>query len=108
MPEYTLSHSGDTITSEQIFKTKATSNYHMYDLYISIYNAEGVEVFKTATHSDYASTYELKFGKTGAAVAIWGDLDKLDPANYEYTAKIYVQSGTGDRPVLWEGKYVAG
>jgi hypothetical protein len=107
VPEYTVSHTGDTINKDQIYKTKITSNYHLYDIYVSIYNADGVEVFKTATHSDYASEYELKFLSAGVGMAAWGDLDKLDPANYEYTAKIYVQSGTGDRPVLWEGKYVA-
>jgi hypothetical protein len=35
---------------------------------------------------------------------IWGDLEKLDPANYDYTVKIYAQLGTGERPTLWEGK----
>ena len=107
MPEYTISHSGETITKEQIYKTKITSNYHIYDIYCSIYNADGVEVFKTATDSDYASEYELKFGESGAAVMNWGDLEKLDPAKYAYTVKIYCQSGTGERPTLWEGKLVA-
>ena len=105
-PEYTCSHSGDTITKEQIYKTKITSNYHLYDIYVSIYNADGVEVFKTATHSDYASEYELKFLPTGLGIATWGSWDNLDPANYEYTVKIYAQSGTGERPTLWEGKLV--
>ena len=106
VPEYTCTHSGDTITKDQIYRTKIRSNYHIYDIYCSIYNADGVEVFKTATHSDYASKYELKFGKVGDAVAIWGDLEDVDPANYEYTVKIYCQSGTGERPALWEGKLV--
>ena len=108
VPEYTISHSGESITIDQIYKTTITSNYHLYDIYVSVYNADGVEVFKTATHSDYASEYELKFGKVGANVATWGKLENLDPANYEYTVKIYAQSGTGERPTLWEGKLVAG
>ena len=107
VPEYTISHTGDTISMSQVYKTKITSNYHLYDIYVSIYNKDGVEVFKTATHSDYASEYELKFMKQGLNVATWGKSDTLDPANYEYTVKIYVQSGTGDRPTLWEGKLVA-
>lgn len=107
MPEYTISHSGDTITADQIYATKISSNYHLYDIYCSIYNADGVEVFKTATHSDYASEYELKFGKAGVAVMNWGDLADVDPAKYEYTVKIYCQSGTGERPTLWEGKLIA-
>ena len=107
VPEYTISHTGETITKDQLYATKITSNYHLYDIYCSIYNADGVEVFKTATDSDYASEYELKFGKVGAAVMTWGDLEKLDPAKYAYTVKIYCQSGTGERPTLWEGKLVA-
>jgi hypothetical protein len=107
MPEYKCTHTGETISLEQIFKTKISSNYHLYDIYVSIYNADGIEVFKTARHSDYASEYELKFLKTGLGVATWGDLDSLDPEKYEYTVKIYAQSGTGERPVLWEGKLAA-
>ena len=107
-PEYTISHSGETITIDELYKTKITNNYHLYDIYFSIYNADGVEVFKTAVDSDYACEYELKFLKNGVSVMTWGDLDKLDPAKYEYTVKIYCQSGTGERPTLWEGKLIAG
>ena len=107
-PEYSCSQSGETITVDQLFKTKVTSNYHIYDIYASIYNANGVEVAKIATHNDGANVMEMKFAKVGLTSVIWGDLDKLDPANYEYTVKIYMQSGTGDRPTLWEGKLAAG
>ena len=103
-PEYKISHTGDTISLSQLYKTKVTSNYHIYDIYCSVYNADGVEVFKTATHNDGAYVLEQKFAKTGLTCATWGDAADLDPANYEYTVKIYMQSGTGDRPTLWEGK----
>ena len=107
MPTIGCSHTGDTISVEQIFKTKISSNYHLYDIYCSIYNAEGVEVAKIATHNDYASNYELKFLNTGIQSVIWGDLESLDPATYEYTVKIYAQQATGQRPTLWEGKLAA-
>ena len=107
MPTIQCSHTGDTISVEQIFNTKISSNYHLYDIYCSIYNADGVEVAKVATHNDYASNYELKFMNTGIQSVIWGDLESLDPAAYEYTVKIYAQQATGQRPVIWEGKLAA-
>ena len=106
MPTIECSHTGETISVDQIFNTKITSNYHLYDIYVSIYNADGVEVAKIATHNDYASNYELKFMRTGIQSVIWGDLETLDPATYEYTVKIYAQQATGQRPTLWEGKLV--
>ena len=107
VPEYNCKISGDSITLDKLFSTKISSNYHIYDIYFSIYNADGVEVAKVATHNAGASDYELKFQKNGETSMIWGNLDKLDPANYEYTVKVYVQSGTGERPTLWEGKLAA-
>ena len=106
-PTIGCSHTGDTISLDQIFNTKISSNYHLYDIYVSIYNADGVEVAKVATHNDYASNYELKFMNTGIQSVIWGDLESLDPAAYEYTVKIYAQQATGQRPTLWEGKLAA-
>ena len=100
-------HNGDTISLTQLFETWVRCNYHIYDIYASIYNANGVEVAKIVTHNKSASTYELKFVNSGVQSMIWGDLEKLDPANYDYTVKIYAQLGTGERPTLWEGKLVA-
>ena len=100
-------HTGDTISLEQLWGTTVKCNYHIYDIYCSIYNADGVEVAKVATHNHYASEYELKFLRSGIQTVIWGDLDALDPGKYEYTAKIYAQLGTGQRPTLWEGKLAA-
>ena len=103
-PSVRCLHTGDTITVEQLFNTWVKCNYHIYDIYCSIYNADGVEVAKVATHNKSSSTYELKFESTGMQSVIWGNLETLDPAKYEYTAKIYAQLATGERPTLWEGK----
>ena len=59
---------------------------------------------KIGTHSNGASEYKLQFTRVGITSVLWGDLNKLKPAEYEYTVKLYLQSGTGERPVLWEGK----
>ena len=57
-----------------------------------------------ATHSNGASEYKIQFQKAGVLSVIWGDLESLAPAEYEYTVKVYAQLGTGARPTLWEGK----
>jgi hypothetical protein len=102
--ECTLNHEGETIDYEGIYKLKMTSNYGISDFYVEIRNANGVEVWKAACRATQAGRMELKFTKGGSNVAVWGDFEKLDPANYEYSVKIYAQLGTGERPVLWEGK----
>ena len=102
--ECTVSHSGETITYSDIYKLKMTCNYGISDFYVEIRNADGVEVWKSACRATQAGRYELKYSKGGTNIAVWGDFEKLDPANYEYTVKIYAQLGTGERPVLWEGK----
>ena len=106
-PTIACSHTGETISLNEIYDTKISSNYHLYDIYCSIYNANGVEVAKIATHNDYASNYEITFKPSGITTVIWGDPDSLDPAKYEYTVKIYAQQATGQRPTLWEGKLAA-
>ena len=105
--ECTLSHEGETITVEQMLKLKMTSNYGISDLYVSVYNADGVEVFKAVTRATQAGKTELKFTTAANNYFKWGDETTLDPANYEYTVKVYAQLGTGARPVLWEGKLAA-
>ena len=71
---------------------------------LAVYNANGVEVFKAVTRATQAGRMELKFTTAANNYFKWGDETTLDPANYEYTVKVYAQLGTGDRPVLWEGK----
>ena len=95
-----------TLSVEQLFKVKVSSNYFILDLYASVYNADGVEVYKLANRPLHAGNTEFQFAKAGNTKEEWGTLDNLDLANYEYTVKIYMQLGTGERPVLWEGKLV--
>ena len=105
VPETTYSHSGDSIELSKLFNTKVKSNYHIYDIYASIYDAVGNEVVKVATHNKGASNYELKMMRAGEQAYVWGNLDSLK-AGEEYTVKVYAQLGTGERPDLWEGKLI--
>ena len=105
-PEYKFDHEGDSITLSQLYSKKITSNYHIYDIYACIYDAAGNEIVKIGTHNDGASEYTLRFMREGSMQAVvWGDITSLK-AGGNYTVKISMQSGTGERPDLWEGKLI--
>ena len=104
-PEYKFDYTGDSIELSKLYNVKITSNYHIYDIYAEIYDAAGNEVVKIGTHNSGASEYELKLMKVGMQAVCWGDVEKLD-ASKDYTVKVYLQSGTGERPTLWEGKLI--
>ena len=102
--EVNFSHTGDSITMEQLFAAKVTSNYYIFDLYAQVFDSHGNEIYKLASRPiKKASVKEFQFYRDGAGVDSWGSLDNLD-SKEEYTLKVYVQLGTGERPTLWEGK----
>ena len=103
--EITFSHTGDTITVDQLYNSKVTSNYGLADIYAMIYDAAGNEVFKTVSRATEAGVMEIKFLKTPGSTYTWGNLEDLDPKQ-EYTLKVVAQVGTGERPTLWEGKFI--
>lgn len=103
--ECTISHTGDTITKSQIFKTVVTSNYNISDIYVYIHDENGSEVYKHAVRARVPSTREMKISKVVDLTETWGSLDDLDPKK-TYTVTIAVQLGTGERPTLWQGRYV--
>ena len=100
--QVTFSHSGDTITLDQLFSSKITTNYYLFDIYAEILSSNGSEVCKIAVRSEAANTRELAFKKGAFAMDVWGSYDNLS-AKENYTVKVYAQLGTGERPVLWEG-----
>ena len=101
--EVTYSHTGDTITIDQLYGSKITTNYYLFDIYAHIYNSDGIEVCKIARRYESANTRELTFEKGAFAEEVWGSYENLDPAD-GYTVKVVAQIGTGERPVVWEGK----
>ena len=100
--EIEFSYSGETITQKQIFASRVKSNYHLSDVYVYVYDKAGTEVLKHAYRIRVPSTKESKIFKDGCTYT-WGSWDNLDP-NGEYTVKIDVQLGTGERPTVYEGK----
>ena len=99
-------HQGDTITMKQLTSSDITCNYHIYDAYVEIYDKWGSQVLKIAKRGEGASTYKARFSTVPSEfIEIWGSVDSLK-AGGDYTAKIYAQLGTGERPTIWEGKLI--
>ena len=101
----TFSHTGDTISKEQLFSSYVECNYGLVDIYASIYDADGNEVYKVGSYANKACKMKLPFAseKKEKTLFQWGDWADLTPGG-DYTVKVYAQVGTGERPTLWEGK----
>jgi hypothetical protein len=74
------------------------------DIYASVYNAKGVEVYKIAIRAQETAINSLKFKSTGYDLDVWGTEENIY-ADQKYTVKVYAQISTGERPVLWEGGF---
>ena len=103
----TYTHTGDTITRDQLYESQVDCNYSLADAYASIYDSKGNEVLKVATRAHKANVKTLKFVTltTEKSLFEWGSWDDLSK-DEEYTVVVYAQIGTGERPTLWEGKLV--
>ncbi|MBR2310785.1 MAG: hypothetical protein IKA47_09685 [Oscillospiraceae bacterium] len=102
--EVSTTHTGDTITLDQLFQLKVNANYYIMDLYAEFRNANGVEVYKIASRPiKDAGVKTFRFFRAGDNFECWGSEENL-LAGQEYTVKIYAQLGTGERPTVWEGK----
>lgn len=105
----TYSHTGDTITQNQLFKSYVESNYGIVDIYAEFYDADGNEVYKVGSYANKANKKKLQFTseKKEKTLFQWGNLADLTDER-GYTVKVCAQIGTGERPTLWEGKFVRG
>ena len=99
------SYEGETITINQVNGSVVTSNYGITDIYATVYHSNGKEVYKLAIRATETSVLEMKFNTKLANADIWGNLEDLK-ADGDYTMKITAQLSTGERPVLWEGKFI--
>ena len=103
--EVSFSYSEDTITVKQLFTTKATSNYNISDLYVSVYDETGTEVLKHVVRAVVPSTREMRVQKRVGEYYTWGDWDNLTVGG-SYTVKVELQLGTGERPVVYSGQLI--
>ena len=72
----------------------------MSDIYVYAYDKDGNEIYKHAVRVRTPSTMEMKIYKLGT-VYTWGDWENVSVGD---TIKVEVQLGTGERPVVYEGK----
>lgn len=109
-----FSHTGTTITMDELYSSYVTSNYGIFDIYASFYNEAGIEIYKTATRADRVCRNKLAFVQPGTTVMVddtystdvveeWGKTENLNISG-KITVKVYAQISTGERPVLWEGE----
>lgn len=99
--EISFSHTGETITEKQLFSSKVNANYAISDIYVSVYDKDGNEIFKHAVRASVPATMELQVHKRMGHVYTWGDWENVNAGD---TVKVEVQLGTGERPVVYEGK----
>ena len=102
----TYSHSGETITKDQLFSSQVDCNYGLVDIFASFYDEKGNEVYKVASCANKANMKSLKFVTQPKEKTLfqWGELASLD-AGKTYTVVVYAQIGTGERPELWRGTF---
>ena len=99
--ECTINLSGDSVDAMQLFNAKVTANYGISDIYVSLKNADGKEVYRQATRASFAGEMTLNINRNGTNTFFWGNYDKLSG---EYAVEISVQLSTGERPVVYTGK----
>lgn len=112
--EVSFSHNGQTITKDQLFASKITSNYAISDVYAIVSDSKGNEVYRHAVRAAWPCMMELAFTFDSQqsfpnaeadkdCISTWGTWDNIK-ADESYTVKVIAQLGTGERPTLWEGK----
>ena len=92
--------SGDSVTTEDLFSANVTSNFGISDVYITLRNDNGNDVYRHIVRATLAGVKELKLSETGNNVFTQGDLTALSG---DYTVEISLQLSTGERPVLYTG-----
>ncbi|MBO5869053.1 MAG: hypothetical protein J6Q54_09105, partial [Oscillospiraceae bacterium] len=107
-----FSHTGDTITKEQLFSGVITCNYGIVDAYAICTDAEGNEIYKHAVRAIRGCLKEMPFWETEQEEIknLNGSMDRIDIWGSFPTKnchlRLEVQLATGERPVVWEGKLV--
>lgn len=95
--ECAFSHTGDTVTLEQLVTGKVTANYGVSDIYAILKDQNGKEVLRGVKRAETANVLSLDFVKA---------VDMTDWKAYAgkgYTVEILCQLGTGERPTLYTG-----
>ena len=98
-----FSFTGDTITVGQLFEGTVTSNYGMSDIYATVKNAGGEEIYRHAVRIRRGGTKVLQLIPEGDNTDSWGT---LDVSKGEFTVEVTAQLSTGERPTVYQGRLV--
>lgn len=99
--QYSCTLSGETITSSDLFNAAVTSNFGISDIYVTIRNDEGQDLYRHITRAHKAGLKELTVVRAGNTAFTEGNYDAL---NGTYPVEVKVQLSTGERPVIYSGK----
>ena len=99
--EYGFSFTGETVTLDELFVQTATSNFGISDVYVTIRNEKGEDLYRHVTRAHEAGHKELKLVREGNTAFSEGDLSQL---NGTYPIEVKAQLSTGERPVIYSGK----
>ena len=92
--------SGDTVDANKLFYAKVTANFGISDIYVSLRDDGGKEVYRLAVRAGSPNCRTLTLSPNGTASFSWGDYNSLTGS---YHATVTVQLSTGERPTLFEG-----
>ena len=102
--EVSFSHQGDTITKEQLFASKVTSNYSISDIYATVFDDKGNEIYKHAVRCIEANTEELDFVEKAAEDATFDNVERWGALQSgTFQVELTVQLGTGERIAVYTG-----
>ena len=90
----------DTILTDDLFSSTVTSNFGISDIYITLKNKNGNDVYRHTVRAKFAGIKELNISRLSDNVFIEGDLETL---RGDYSIEIAVQLSTGERPVVYSG-----
>lgn len=97
----TIDLSGDSVEASKLFTAAVKTNFGLSDVYVSLKNADGKEVYRLAVCVTVPGEKELRISRNARNAFSWGDFEKLSG---EYLAEVSAQLTTGERPVLYSGK----
>ena len=98
---YITDLAADTLTWDDIFASHIQSNYGIVDVYVTLQNTAGKEIYRHAVRSSTPGNKDLAMVASGDMVTVWQQTDVAEDSAYQ--GKIEVQLATGERVVIFDG-----
>ena len=98
--KYGIDLTGDSVTAEQLFGATVSANYGISDIYVSLKDAAGKEVYLLTVRADVSGVRKLTVTQEGPTARAKGNYAALSGA---YAVEVRAQLSTGERPVVYSG-----